>query len=192
MSTNGTALALAEHARERTRAARHARSLPLLAVACGLLALAWLRAAVGMAFAFEILVPLPVFLVLYLVMIVRRSVTGLGMGTDGYGGVLVISALTTLVLPIAVVLGALFLLGGGLVILGWRGRDRVLWIPGVVLAATSPLLTFFVLDNHLRFLGPHPSVVVLGTAGIVLIGLGVRAFIAERALTVPRRVADDE
>ena len=192
MSTDGTVLALAEHARERTRAARHARSLPLVAVAGGLLVLAWLRGAVSMAFVVEIFVPLAVFLVLYLVMVVRRLVTGLGTGTDGYGVVLVISALTTMVFPIAFFLGALFFLGGGLAILGWRGQDRMLWIPGVVLAAASPLVTFFVLDNHLRFLGPHPSVVVLVAAAVILIGLGVRALIAERALTAPSPVADDE
>ena len=192
MSTDGTVLELAEHTRERTRAARHARSLPLVAVAGGLLVLAWLRGAVSMAFVVEIFVPLAVFLVLYLVMVVRRLVTGLGTGTDGYGLVLVISALTTMVFPIAFFLGALFFLGGGLAILGWRGQDRMLWIPGVVLAAASPLVTFFVLDNHLRFPGPHPSVVVLGAAGFILIGLGVRALIAERALTAPSPVADDE
>jgi len=192
MSTDGTVLELAEHARERTRAARHARSLPLVFVACGLLVLAWLRAAVSMAFLVEIFVPLAVFLVLYLFMVARRLVTGLGTGTDGYGVVLVISALTAMVFPIARLVGALFFLGGGLVILGWRGQDRMLWIPGAVLAAASPLVTFFVLDNHLRFLGPQPSVVVLVAGAVILIGLGVRAFIAERALTAPSPMTDDE
>ncbi|WP_407342192.1 hypothetical protein [Pengzhenrongella phosphoraccumulans] len=193
MSTDGTVLELAEHTRERTRAGRHARSLPLVFVACGLLVLAWLRAAVSVAFVVEIFVPLAVFLVLYLVMVVRRLVTGLGTGTDGYGVVLVISALMAMMVPIAgFFLGALFFLGVGLAILGWRGQDRMLWIPGILLAATSPLVTYFVLDNHLRFLGPQPSVVVLVAAAVILIGLGVRAFIAERALTPPSPVAGDE
>ena len=136
---------------------------------------------------------LAVFLVLYAVMNVRRWVTGLGTGTDGYGVVLVISALMAMLIPISgFFLGALFFLGGGLMILGWRGQDRMLWIPGVVLAAASPLVTLHVLDNHLRFLGSHPSAVVLGLGGVILTGLGLHALIAERVLTAPRPAVDDE
>ena len=192
MSTDGTVLALAGRTRERTRAARHARSSPLFAVAGGLLVLAWLRAAVSLAFLVELFVPLAVFLVLYAVMNVRRWVTGLGTGTDGYGVVLVISALMAMLFPIGGFLGELFFLGGGLKILGWRGQDRMLWIPGVVLAAASPLVTLHVLENHLRFLGSHPSAVVLGLGGVILTGLGVHALIAERELTAPRPAVDDE
>ena len=183
MSIDDAVLALADRAREHTRAARHARSLPLLCSGLGLLALAWVKFDPGAAFVFESFIPVAVFLALYLVMSVRRQVTGLGMGTDGYGIVLVMGGFVgTFLLPWSLFLGALFFLGVGLVILGWRGQDRGLWVPGAVVVATSPLVTFYVFDNHAQFLGARPSALVIAAGAVVLVVLGVRAYLSERAL----------
>ncbi|MDF2848337.1 MAG: hypothetical protein K0R97_2319 [Oerskovia sp.] len=132
------ALVAADSARLRTRAARHARSLPLavagvttwVVAGMGLLDSSWLWLVT--------LVPAAGFIAMYVSAFALRLPTGVGVGSDGYGIALVLSALIAFLLPwILWATGAPFVLGLGLVVLGLRASDRFLWVAGLATMAVS-------------------------------------------------------
>lgn len=176
----------------RVRAEQHAASTPLIVVGCAVLVEALFRFRPDWAFAsaglyvyttpgpLSLLLPLVAFLVLWIVMRVRRARSGLGMGRQGYGIVALATLALLVVVPIAVwFLGPLLPLGLGLVVLGWRGRERAQWITGLVLAALSPFANLYSFENHAAFLGPAPRSVVLTIAGLGVVGLGLWRLQAE-------------
>ncbi|MFE4463859.1 hypothetical protein ACFRCR_01965 [Oerskovia sp. NPDC056781] len=132
------ALVAADSARLRTRAARHARSLPLavagvttwVVAGTGLLDVSWLWLVM--------LVPAAGFVATYVAAFALRLPTGVGVGSDGYGIALVLSALIAFLLPwILWTTGVPFVVGLGLVVLGLRASDRFLWVAGLVTMAVS-------------------------------------------------------
>lgn len=72
---------------ERERAARHARSVPLIAVTVALAVLTGLHQGYGpRVWPVEVVAPTVTFVILWLVMAVQRQVSGAGWGRDGYDG----------------------------------------------------------------------------------------------------------
>lgn len=165
------------------RALRHAASLPLLVTTLGMGFLAWCEIATDWWIFPQALVPAVSFGALFVGMRVQRQVLGVGTGRDRYG----LLALTMLVLTLfpgpvlSIFAGAGFLLGVGLVALGWRPRDLWLLAPGLGLLVVSPLVTLGTLDNHAPFLGGREGGLALVTS--VLLVLTVAAFVRERKTT---------
>lgn len=186
MARTDTAADAAEHWVTRVRAEQHAASTPLLIVGCAVVVEVavqfhpfWSSPSIRLYFASKLL-PLATFLVLWLVMRVRRARSGLGTGRQGYGGLVLLTLALLVLLPaVTFALGSLLVVGLGLVILGWRGHDRALWMTGMVLSALSPFATLGSFENRARFLGPAPTTVVLVVVALVIIGLGVRRWRAE-------------
>ena len=177
----------------RVRAEQHAASAPLIAVGCAVLVEATLKvfllpAAVfweppfwAMSRPLSGILPVVTVAVLWGVMRMARARSGLGMGRQGYGGVVLVILAVVVMVPIAsYFLGPLLLMGLGLVALGWRGRERLLWVTGLALAALSPWANLGTFENRARFLGPAPTPLVLTVTGLVVIGLGVHRLRAER------------
>ncbi|MCL3861729.1 hypothetical protein [Actinotalea sp. K2] len=170
-------------------------SAPLIVVGCAVLVEAamrfhpfWLSSAAhlyvlatsGLPSA---LLPLATFLVLWLVMRARRSRSGLGTGRQGYGVVVLVTlALLVLAPVVTFFLGPLLVIGLGLVVLGWRGRDRALWVTGLVLGVVSPLAALYTFENRARFLGPAPTSLVLVLSALTILSLGIWRLRAERSV----------
>ncbi|HYO17187.1 MAG TPA: hypothetical protein VES02_00775 [Dermatophilaceae bacterium] len=182
MSSASVSLRSAEHAQVRVRAQRHATSLPLIVVGLGLLVIAWLVLQFSSWILYPPVLAVGILLLLYITMWAQRIATGLGSGRDGYGLVLVV-AVGVVFIPMSQLLGPAFSLGLGLVILGWRGREPLLWGSGVIVAAISPFPVHGTIGNYVHFLGSAPDTVVVAAAGAVLIAMGVRHFIRERRTT---------
>ena len=191
----------------RERAARHAVSTPLLVhtLALGLVLALDVLFLVRLARTTETewsgggwdvvahdprtllpLLPLIVYLVLWTVSAVRRRLTGIGPGRDGWGVMALVSAALLATFPwglLAVTfLGAAFFLGLGLLVLGTRLREPSLWVTGLVLMAVSPFAALGTFENHAGFLGPWPTQTVLA---LLLVGLAV---MTARARQRERRV----
>ena len=186
MSLEDVDVDMSELLRLRTRAQRHAGSLPLAFVGLALIALG----ALGFAQMpwdrwFLNGVPVVAFLLLYLTMRLQRLLTGLGSGRDGYGAVAIaVAAIAVFVPLVGVLLGPVFLLGGGLVVIGWRGRETTQWTAGAVLLVLGPLVTLGTIENHAKFLGSDPSSVVLAfAAGACLLAAALR-LVGERHVLV--------
>ncbi|WP_158371614.1 hypothetical protein [Cellulosimicrobium cellulans] len=157
---------LVARVQRRERAARRARSVPLLTVAVALGVLAWAHAASSPQLAqVELLTPLATFSVIWLAMAAQRQLSGAGWGRDGYGVVLAI-LVAAVVVPLGLIapmfVGAELFLGLGLVVLGWRGRDRELWIPGLVLVAVGPFVHLNGADNTVGVLVAAVTAAVVG------------------------------
>jgi hypothetical protein len=162
---------------ERERAARHARSVPLIAVTVALAVLTWLHQDHwAHVWPVEVVAPTATFLIVWLVMIVQRQVSGAGWGRDGYGIVVAVLA-ALVVLPLGMLLpmfvGAEALIGVGLGVLGWRGRDRLLWGSGLALVGVGLLV-------HLTHTA---DVLVLLVTTVVLAALAARALREEIRVT---------
>lgn len=177
----------------RVRAEQHAVSVPLIVVGAAVLveavlavfrlpaAVFWEPSLQVMSRPLSALLPALTFTVLWSVMRAARARTGLGRARQGYGVALLVVLAVVVMVPVAsFFLGPLALLGLGLVILGWRGRERVLWLTGLGLAVLSPWATLGTFENRARFLGPAPTPVVLSVTGLVVLGLGVHHLRAER------------
>lgn len=186
----------------RERAARHAVSTPLLVHTLALaLVLAldvlllvrlarttetewsgggWEAVARHPASLLPVL-PLVVYLALWVVSRVRTRLTGVGPGHDGWGVMALVSAALLVVFPWGLMalmfLGAVFFLGLGLVVLGGRLREPILWVTGLLLVAVGPLANLGTFENHAGFLGPWPTQVVLA---LLLLGLGAATVAARR------------
>ncbi|MCU1432085.1 MAG: hypothetical protein JWP95_1190 [Actinotalea sp.] len=120
------------------------------------------------------LLPLLTFLALWLVMRVSRARSGLGTGRPGYGVVVLVALGLLVLVPFATYfVGSLLFLGLGLVILGWRGHGRVVWVAGLVLCALAPFATLGSFENRARFLGPAPTTVVLTLTALTILSLGL-------------------
>ncbi|MFF2621117.1 hypothetical protein [Oerskovia jenensis] len=165
------------------RALRHAASLPLLVTTLGTGFLAYCEIATDWWVFPQVLVPAVTFGALFVGMRVQRQVLGVGTGRDRYGLLaLILLVLTLFPGPVlSIFLGAGFLLGAGLVVLGWRARDLWLLAPGLGLMAVSPLIALGTLANHAPFLGGREGGSVL-VAGVMLL-LTVAAFVRERHVT---------
>lgn len=130
------------------------------------------------------LLPLAVYLVLWVVARIRASLTGIGPGHDAWG----IMALVSLALLLAVpwgylalmYLGAVFFLGLGLVVLGIRLREASLWIPGLVLMVVGPLANLGTFENHAPFLGRWPTESVVAAVLLGLAATTVTVWLRER------------
>ncbi len=171
----------------RERAARHARSVPLAAVTVALGVLTWHDAVHRVPSTLMAVVPVVTYAVVFLAMRVQRAVTGAGVGSDGYGVVLAgvtVLLLTPIGLMAPLFAGAEAVLGAGLVVLGWRGRDRGLWVPGLVLAALGPFVHLNGAANTLVLL-PDPATAVNVATVTAFAGLTVAAVVHERRLAVP-------
>lgn len=193
MVQSATAATTAERWVARVRAEQHVASAPLIVVGCAVLvegamelhpfwnsrpANLYVLATSGVV---SMLLPLVTFLALWLAMRVGRARSGLGTGSQGYGGVVLFALALLVLVPFATFfLGALLVIGVGLVILGWRGRDRVLWITGLVLGVVSPLANLGTFENRARFLGPAPTTLVLTLAALAILSLGTWRLRAER------------
>ncbi|RXR26191.1 hypothetical protein EQW78_00610 [Oerskovia turbata] len=162
------ALAAADSARLRTRAARHARSLPLAVCGLTVVLLAGTGRLAGDQFWLIVLLPLGAFLLTYVAAFALRLPTGVGVGSDGYGIALVLSALIAFLFPwILFATGVPFALGLGLVVLGLRASDRLLWVAGLVaMTASLALVTTG---------GPGGASPVLYLAGTITLGLALLA-----------------
>lgn len=181
---------------QKVRALRHATSIPLIVIGLGVIvgSLEPMWAADG--FIWALLLPPATFAILYAIMRIRADSLGIGMGREGYGWICVVMLPVSVLTPVSIVLGYTFLLGIGLWIIGWRGRDRRLWPMGVALAVLSPLLNFFLLQNLAYAMGlPVGGLfsvpfygfdnVVLGLAGAATLLTGVRAATLERRTVQP-------
>jgi hypothetical protein len=119
------------------------------------------------------LLPLVVYVVVWVVSRVRARLTGIGAGHDGWGVMAIVAGGLLVTFPLGSVvlqfLGTAFVLGVGLTVLGARLRDVLLWVPGLVLMVVGPLANLGTFENHAQFLGPWPTQVVLGilTLGLV-------------------------
>lgn len=139
------------------------------------------------------LLPLVVYLALWVVARIRTSLTGIGPGHDAWG----IMALISLALLVAVpwgylalmYLGAVFFLGLGLVVLGIRLREAYLWIPGLVLIAVGPLANLGTFENHAPFLGQWPTQVVLAAVLVGLAATTLTVWLRERRTIATRPAA---
>lgn len=198
----------------RERAARHAVLLPLLihtlalALVLAFEALFYWRlsrvavsesSAIGWEMVAEDprmllpVLPLTVYVMLWVVSRIRASRTGVGPGHDGWGIMAIVSAGCLLLFPVNLFLwlylGAAFFLGLGLVVLGGRMREPLLWAAGLVLMAIGPFLALGTIGNHATFLGPWPDVTALA---ILLVGLAATTATAwhreRRTLVVPTAV----
>jgi len=173
------ALVAADSARLRTRAARHARSLPLAAAGVTVLVIAGMGLLDGRWLWLLALVPAVGFIATYVAAFARRLPTGVGVGSDGYGIALVIAAVIAFLLPwIVWTAGAPFLVGLGLVVLGLRASDRFLWIAG--LATTAASLGIATVSSPM-FL-PFPAIAVAATLalGLALLAAALVALRGER------------
>ena len=170
MSATVPALVAADSARLRTRAARHARSLPL--AVCGLAVLVLVLTGAdwfeGNQFWLLVLVPVAAFLATYVTAFALRLPSGVGVGSDGYGIALVLSALVAFLFPwILLATGVPFVLGLGLVVLGLRASDRFLWVAGLVtMTASLALVTVS---------GSGGASSVLHLVGTIALGLALLA-----------------
>jgi len=172
-----------EEIRGRQRAARHASSIPLLANALGLAFLTYGETADWWIYP-QAFVPPVVSVAVLVAMTVQRRVEGVGTGRDGYGFLAVATSLVTLFPPgqiLVLFLGPVFVLGLGLLLLGWRGRDPRLWAPGLGLLVVGPAVSLHAVANHVAFLGPEPGAAVLGICTAVLLALAAGALARERA-----------
>jgi hypothetical protein len=173
------ALAAAESARQRTRAQRNARSLPLAFSGLTVLVVAATSLLGTQWFWLTLLVPTTGLVALYVTAFARRLPTGLGVGSDGYGIALVVSALVTFLFPpLAIAPGPPFILGVGLVLIGLRASDRLLWVAGLGTMAAS-----FALASTTG-IGYGPSTAGLvgqGVLGVALLGTALVALRAEHA-----------
>lgn len=173
---------------ERERAARHARSIPLAAVTVALGVLTWHHAERQLSTPVETLTPLVTFALVFLAMRMQRAITGAGAGSDGYGAVVIALAVLLVATPVGFLLpmfaGAEALLGLGLVVLGWRGRDRALWLPGVVLVGVGPFVHLNGAENTLSLL-PDPNTAVLAVTTATFAGLTAAAVARERRQALP-------
>jgi hypothetical protein len=179
MSLDNQALRAAENTQARVRAQRHATSLPLIVVGLGLLAIVWLVLRSWGLIMYRPVIAVGILLCLYVTMWAQRLASGLGSGRDGYGRVLVVAVLVVFV-PMSQLLGPSFSLGLALLILGWRGREPLLWGSGLVVAAISPFIVHGTIDNYVHFLGSNPDAVVMAAAGAVLTAMGILRFARER------------
>ncbi|WP_246857635.1 hypothetical protein [Oerskovia sp. KBS0722] len=165
------------------RALRHAASVPLFVTTLGLGFLAYCEIATDWWIFPQALVPAVSFGALFIGMRVQRRALGVGTGRDRYG----LLALTMLVLTffpgpiLSIFVGAGFLLGVGLVALGWRARDLWLLAPGLGLLVVSPLVTHSPFKSLAPVLGGREGGLVLAT--VVLLVLTVAAFVRERKIT---------
>lgn len=188
LSGRVTVMAYLDRLLERERAARHARSIPLAAVTVALGVLTWHHAARLYPTPIETLTPFVTFAAVFLAMRLQRAVTGAGAGSDGYGAVVIALAVLLVVTPVGFLLpmfaGAEALLGLGLVVLGWRGRDRALWVPGIVLVGVGPFVHLNGAANTLVVL-PDPDTAVLALTAAAFAGLTVAAVARERRRAVP-------
>lgn len=169
------ALVAADSARLRTRAARHARSLPLAAAGVATLVITGLSLLAGDWLWLMVLVPLAAFLLTFLTAFVLRLPTGVGVGSDGYGIAIVLSAVIAFLLPsISFWIGVPSILGMGLAVLGLRASDRFLWLAGIATMAVSFVLTA---TGDALFDPSAPTAVgglALGLALLVVAGLALR------------------
>ncbi|GAB3093868.1 hypothetical protein [Isoptericola nanjingensis] len=198
MSDADTLPAFLDSLSRRERAARHAVFIPLLihTLALALVLALDVLFLIRLAHTTEIewsgggwavvahdrrtllpLLPLAVYLVIWVVARVRAWRTGVGPGHDGWGIMAIISLGFLIVFPWGLLalsfLGAVFFLGLGLTVLGARMREAYLWVPGLVLMAVGPFANLGTFENHAQFLGPWPTqvvmlVVILGLAATTL------------------------
>ncbi|MEK8228522.1 hypothetical protein NKG05_24620 [Oerskovia sp. M15] len=176
MPTSVPALAAADAARLRTRAARHARSslaasglAVLVVTGLSMLGTAWLWLVV--------LVPLVAFVLAYVTAFALRFPTGVGVGSDGYGIVVVLCALIAFLVPlVAFWFGVPFVAGLGLAVLGLRASDRVLWVSGAATMAASFVLVSAGARSSNRPSRPHSGFAL----GVALLVVAVFAFRGER------------
>lgn len=186
----------------RTRAARHAVSTPLLVHTLALAVVLGLEIAFRVRLANETrtdwsgsgwasiaddprellpLLPLLVYLGLWVAARVRARVTGIGPGHDGSGTMAVVSLVLLLLFPWGTVvflfLGPAFLLGVGLLVIGGRLREACLVVPGAVLVVVGPMANLGTFENHAGFLGPWPTAVV---EAALLLGLAVTTVLVRR------------
>lgn len=191
MSLEDVDVDMSELLRLRTRAQRHAGSLPLALVGLALIALVALGYAQGPSnWWFVDGVPVAAFVLLYLAMRLQRLLTGLGSGRDGYGVVAIAVPTIALFVPfVGELLGPVFLLGLGLVVIGWRGREASQWTAGAALVVLGPLVALGTIDNHARFLGSAPSSVVLAFAAGACLLVAARRLIGERHALVTELIS---
>jgi hypothetical protein len=191
MSLEDDDVDMSELLRLRTRAQRHAGSLPLAFVGLALLALAALGyAQMPWDFWFLVGVPVVAFVLLYLAMRLQRLLTGLGSGRDGYGVVAIVVPMIAVFVPfVTPLLGPVFLLGVGLIVIGWRGRERTQWTAGAALVVLGPLVALGTIDNHARFLGSAPSSVVLAFAAGACLLVAARRLVGERHALVAELIS---
>jgi len=119
------------------RADRRASSIPLFAAGAGALTVGFVNAGDIRGGPFSpfgwgwMLLPMVVFTTAWGVVFVHSRRLGLGTGHDGYGLMLGGLATTSLLLPFTLFVGALGVVGAGLVFLGMRLRDASLRGVGV-------------------------------------------------------------
>lgn len=158
------------------RAARHVVSLTLAVHAVALAVLAAINLATSGTTVSELLLVPGVYAVLWVVLRVRGRTTGTRAGADGVGVVAVAALVLQLVFPLPGMFpGSGTLLGLGLVALAVRLRERLLAVGGVLLVAVHPFVNLFTFENHARFLGPRPGVVVGVLLAVAVAALAVRA-----------------
>lgn len=173
------ALVAADSARLRTRAARHARSLPLAVCGLAVLVVAGMGLLDGSWFWLVTLVPAAGFLATYVVAFALRLPSGVGVGSDGYGIALVLSALIAFFLPwIIWTTGVPFLAGLGLVVLGLRASDRFLWVAGLATMAAS--FGIATLSSPLFFPLSTPGLMAMIALGLALLAAALVALRGER------------
>jgi hypothetical protein len=120
------------------RADRRASSIPLFAAGAGALTVGFVNAGDIRGGPFSpfgwgwMLLPMVVFATAWGVVFLRSRRLGLGTGHDGYGLMPGGLATTILLLPLTLFVGALGVVGAGLVFLGLRLRDP--WLRGVGVA----------------------------------------------------------
>lgn len=179
MSATVPALVAADSARLRTRAARHARSLPLAVCGLAVLVVAGMGLLDGSWFWLVMLVPAAGFLATYVVAFALRLPSGVGVGSDGYGIALVLSALIAFFLPwIIWTTGVPFLVGLGLVVLGLRASDRFLWVAGLATMAAS--FGIATLSSPLFFPLSTPGLMAMIALGLALLAAALVALRGER------------
>ncbi|GAA4372055.1 hypothetical protein [Paeniglutamicibacter cryotolerans] len=142
------------------------RSIRFLVLGLGTGALTLLFGAPDPLSTLSSFLPALTLLMLWLVIRIRAAVSGVGVGREGYG----------------VLAGPAFVLGLGLVILGWRGHENLMWRLGAVMLAASPLARAASCPDgipHCRSLAWSSGD---GALGIGMAVLGVRAWSAENGL----------
>jgi len=167
----------------RERAARRAVSVPLLVHTVAL------AVAVVTASAYTsqdsplvptpseslMALPLAVYLIVWAVMRVRAWRTGIGPGHDGWGIMAIVSVvvLCSWLATGLLLLGAVFFLGLGLVVLGARLHEALLWGPGPVLMVVGASTNLYALSDA-TFLGPWSTVVLV----VLTLGLAATTVVA--------------
>lgn len=175
-----------EAVRRQQRAARHTVSLVLAVHAVALVGLTIAHARIEWRFgSWFVLVPAVTYLLLWLVVRIRQSLTGMGGGHDGFGVMAAVALAVALAFPFSLVAilfaGAGTFLGIGLVVIGARMQARSLWGPGVALVVLCPLVELGTIDNHAAILGHQTGTLVLGVLSAGLALLSGRAYLVERA-----------